>query len=110
VIRPDGLVYIAGENTAPADGLVDHGPFGANNLPRDPANVVELTDSALVARLLETARRSSSWLDTENGAQLVTAQVGPRLPVIARAHAELEPPDSCATDHCPPTGTRLSVD
>lgn len=68
IYRPDGLVYIAGENA---------GPRSASNIvqgfPDDPSAVEGLVDDRLVGRLTRAAARLSDALDVKNGAELVSA-------------------------------------
>ena len=72
--RPDGTVYIAGEN-----GVPSRAPPSCkgtpNHLPSDPAEVEGMVDPTLVRRLIRSAGRISDAMRVTHGAKLITAQV-----------------------------------
>ncbi|KAK4702732.1 hypothetical protein P7C70_g3487, partial [Phenoliferia sp. Uapishka_3] len=70
--RPNGLVYVAGENSIPRTEGVDVGL--PNRLPLSADGVAALLDQGLIARLVNASAAISPALNVANGAVVEKAQ------------------------------------
>ncbi|KAM0754781.1 FAD dependent oxidoreductase [Meredithblackwellia eburnea MCA 4105] len=100
--RPNGLVYVAGENTIPATERAVKTTL-PHKLPLNADDVQELLDQNLVTRLLNGAGAISPSMNIHNGAKLERAKFcyRPITPDGAPMIGELEPGVFIATGHGP---------
>ncbi|KAL8286462.1 hypothetical protein RQP46_004479 [Phenoliferia psychrophenolica] len=99
--RPDGTVYVAGENSIPSTAMVDAGL--PNRLPKNADGVEALKDENLVKRLVNAAAAISPALNVGNGAVVERSRFcyRPITPDGEPMIGQLEPGVFIATGHGP---------
>lgn len=74
--RADGKVFAAGENAIPHSLVSEPYADRKYRLPLSAAEVPNIRDQALVARLLRATKAISPVLDVDLGAKIIRTEVG----------------------------------